>query len=234
MSSIKQTKSSGRIILITGTDTGVGKTVVAAGLARALANAGASVIAVKPVETGCDKEINDQEDGRILALATGQSAPSAALVRLKAPLAPPVAADLEGITLDMASWCETIMGCARSADIVLVEGAGGLLSPLTWKETARDLAIKTGAETLLIAEDKLGSLNHTLLTMELLATSKIPLVDVVFNAPGEADDSTGRNVETLEEFTGMKNISSLPRLQGWEEASRHLMEVARCIVHPTS
>ena len=81
---------------IVGTDTEVGKTMVACGLARALTNAGHSVIAVKPVETGCSNAHVDEQDGTRLAQATGQSEPAGALLRFPAPVAPPVAADLVG------------------------------------------------------------------------------------------------------------------------------------------
>ena len=89
-------------VLVTGTDTGVGKTWAACALARALRSAGRSVVAVKAVETGCADDPAPTEDGVRLAAATGQAAPDRALRRFRAPLAPALAADLEGGVLDLA------------------------------------------------------------------------------------------------------------------------------------
>src|SRR5688572_7236834 len=89
-------------VVITGTDTGVGKTVVAVGLARALAAAGRAVLAVKPVESGCGEPFaREDEDGVVLALATGQAKPKAALVRLRAPVTPALAAEHEKTPIDV-------------------------------------------------------------------------------------------------------------------------------------
>src|SRR5215470_1497659 len=88
-------------VLITGTDAGVGKTWVGCGLAATLRRAGRMVLAVKPVETGCHDETSRGEDGVRLAKATGQREPARALRRFRAPVAPAVAADLEGTSVDL-------------------------------------------------------------------------------------------------------------------------------------
>jgi dethiobiotin synthetase len=186
-----------RHVLITGTDTGVGKTFVACRLAEALRGAGRRVIAIKPVESGCGAEIGDVEDGVLLARATGQSEPLTALVRLARPVAPPVAADAEGVALDHEEWCREIRSRAHGADVVLVEGAGGLLSPLTWSATGIDLARDLRAEALVVAPDRLGTINHTRLTLMALRSAGIPVLGVVFSAPGPADASTGTNAAAL-------------------------------------
>lgn len=220
----------GRIVLITGTDTGVGKTVVAAGLARAFSDRGVRVVAVKPVETGCGETVSASEDGRILATAARQAAPSEALTRLRKPVAPPVAADEEGVELNMGEWSEKIFEYAASAQIVLVEGAGGLLSPLTWTETARELGIALKATALVVALDKLGTLNHTFLTIEALGRAGVVTQGVVFNAPEAPDASTGKNLDSLLKFRPGTKVASLPRLSGWEEAAAHLEEVSHWII----
>lgn len=219
-----------KIVVITGTDTGVGKTLVGAGLAFALSRQGKRVIAVKPVESGCRQGVSSDEDGAILAEAAGQADPKHALVRLRAPLAPPVAAALEGCFLDMDAWCAHILEVADAAEVVLVEGAGGLLSPLTWKETTRDLARRLGARALVVASDRLGTLNHTLLTLEVLAASNIPVGGIVFSAPESPDESTGRNADSLRRFAEIDRAVTVPRVTGWREASEHLEEVARWIL----
>jgi dethiobiotin synthetase len=213
------------IIIITGTDTEIGKTMVTAGLARALSDASVHVVAIKPIESGTALEPTSIEDGAILARAARQTAPTQALVRLREPLAPPVAADIDGVRLDMDSWCATIREHAARADIVLVEGAGGLLSPLTWTETARELAQKLDASALVVAPDKLGSLNHTLLVLEALEHAHIPVIGVVFSAPAEPDTSTGRNAQTLRNFRASEPVAELGRVNDWIEAAEQLCGV---------
>src|SRR5438105_13586087 len=98
-----------RTIVITGTDTGVGKTCGGTGLARALTLRGYRVIAIKPIESGCREAVSPDEDGVLLAGATGQSEPTAALLRLYAAVAPPVAADMEVIPIDMDALVDRML-----------------------------------------------------------------------------------------------------------------------------
>ena len=121
------------VVVVTGTDTGVGKTWVTAAIARALLKAGVRVVAIKPVETGCGTTERAREDGVRLAEATGQAEPREALVRLAAPLAPVLAAEREGRTIDFDDLLIRIEGYAAGADIVLLEGVCGLLATITWE-----------------------------------------------------------------------------------------------------
>ncbi|QDG54099.1 dethiobiotin synthase [Persicimonas caeni] len=210
------------IVVVTGTDTEIGKTMVTAGMACALRERGVDVVAIKPVESGTEVEPSAGEDGVTLAEAAGQAEPTQALVRLREPLAPPVAADIDSVELDMNAWCEEIREHARSAELVLVEGAGGLLSPLTWTETARDLARELEASVLVVASDKLGTLNHTMLVLEALEAAELPVCGVVFSAPASADSSTGRNAQTLRDFLDYDRVAELPRVADWREAAEHL------------
>jgi len=224
--------AASNIVVITGTDTAVGKTMVGAGLARALTGRGLEVLAVKPVESGTPAQAAASEDGAILAAATGQARPRHALTRLRAPLAPPVAAVEQGVLLDMDAWCAEIGAYAAAADIVLVEGAGGVLSPLTATETSRDLARKLGARTVLVAADRLGTLNHTLMAMEALEHAGVPTAAIVLSTPAAADPSTGRNAEALRKFSGYDRITVLPRVSSFEAAADRLGGVAGWLVRP--
>ena len=114
-------------LLITGTDTGVGKTWVARALSHALVAAGRRVVAVKPVETGCGGERSHLEDGALLATATGQAEPRAALLRFAAPVAPALAAEREGETDRPRRLVLRIEESSAGAEVLLMEGAGGLL-----------------------------------------------------------------------------------------------------------
>lgn len=221
-----------RYIVIAGTDTGVGKTRVATGLAVALAARGARVVAVKPVESGCGDEPSPAEDGVALAEATGQDAPREALLRLRAPVAPPVAADLEGVSIDLGALVARTREHGRGADVVLVEGAGGLCSPLSWTGDLVDVARGLDAVALVVGADRLGVVNHTLLTVIAMAAADVLPIGFVLSAPDRPDASTGTNAGTLRRVLARVapplagRIVTLPRVASAEEAAPHLSEAA--------
>lgn len=221
-------------VVVTGTGTEIGKTVVASGVARALSDAGYDVRAVKPVESGISEMEPEEEDGARLARAARQEAPSEAFVRLSAALAPPVAADLEGVELDLDDLVRRIEESAEEAEVVLVEAAGGVLSPLTWHASGRDLARALDARALLVAPDRLGVLTHTLTALESLERGGVPVLGVVFSAPDEADAdaSTGRNVEALLRYASVDRVLRLPRVSSVDEAASALAGVVEWIGGP--
>lgn len=216
---------SGRVV-VTGTGTEIGKTMVACGLARALSDRGTDVRAVKPVESGTAGTGREREDGTLLARAARQEEPSEALIRLEEPLAPPVAADREGVELSLAAWVERIEAISAGADLTLVEGAGGVLSPLTWHATARELAAALDAPALVVAPDRLGCLTHTLTALESLRVGGVERLGVVYSAPPEDDASTGCNPETLARFSDVDRIARLGRVADFREAAGELGAVA--------
>ena len=196
-------------LVVTGTDTGVGKTWVGAALANALTLRGHRVTAVKPIESGCGVIDADAEDGAILASATGQERPLRALLRLRAPVAPPVAADAEGATIDADALVYEILEFARTSDVVLVEGAGGLCSPLSWTADLLDVAEVLEASVLLVGSDRLGVVNHVVLTLNTLLASSATFLGVVLSAPAAADASTGTNADVIRKFIDV-DISFTP------------------------
>src|SRR5918992_1243721 len=117
-------------ILITGTDTNVGKTWVASALSHALRGAGKQVVAIKPVETGCSDPPTVREDGVLLAHATGQTQPAHAILRLSEPGAPVLAGDAADDGLDFDALVLKIERHAEGVDFLLIEGTGGLLTPV--------------------------------------------------------------------------------------------------------
>ena len=220
-------------LVVSGTDTGVGKTVVTAGLARALVRKGASVVAVKPVESGCDVSIQPSEDGVVLANATGQARPRAALVRLRAPLTPALAAERERVPIDAGALVAEIRALGADADVVLVEGAGGLLAPITWDTNAAALADALGAGVLLVASDRLGCIHHALAALRLVDSARA--AGLVLSAPESGDASPGTNAASIRaacSATGvyMPRIVELPRVADATGASTHLAELARTII----
>ena len=213
-------------VLVTGTDIGVGKTWVACGLAHAIRHAGRSVTAVKAVETGCEDRPAPTEDGVRLAAATGQTTPTRALRRFRASIAPAPAADLEGLTLDLDELAAEIGAAAGTSQLLLLEGAGGLLSPLGWDWNAVDLAQALHATALVVASDRLGTINHTLLTLSALDLAGVRVAAIVLSAPAAADASTGSNGPAIARLSGIDRVRSVPRLAEPEAAVPWLGEVA--------
>ncbi len=154
------------IRFVTGTDTGVGKTVVSASLARRARIDGVAVRYVKPVQTGVPLG-GSGGDAEFVAQATGVEALE--LERYAQPLAPAVAAELSGRPIDVDNVIRRTMSAAAGVDLLIVEGAGGLLVPITRDVTMADLAKAIGAELVVVARPGLGTLNHTALTLEAAA-----------------------------------------------------------------
>jgi dethiobiotin synthetase len=213
------------VILVTGTDTGVGKTWVTRALGRALVTAGRRVVAIKPVESGCDGRSWSEEDGVLLAAATGQVLPYAALRRMAAPVAPAMAAEAERLVIDFDDLLLEIESHAAGSEIVLVEGAGGLLAPITWEWGIVDLARALGASALGVASDRLGTINHTLLTLGALELSGIPLLGVALTTPAEPDRSSGANAAAIARMAGHDRVLALPRQVDPFKPSASLAEV---------
>jgi len=151
--------------LITGTDTGVGKTWATCRLAIALRRRGYRVRLLKPVVTGTPTgEVPD--DTRLLCEAGGESPEMVTGWSLVEPAAPPVAAEAEGRTLDLGEISRWIAERQLADGVTLVEGAGGLYCPLTRTSTFADLAIARNLPLVVVAARRLGTINHTLLTLE--------------------------------------------------------------------
>lgn len=189
------------LVMVTGTDTGVGKTWVTSALARALRERGVDVLALKLVESGTTESVQPGEDGVLLADATGQDAPRAALRRYREPVTPSLAAELDGTEVDMPAIEREMLAFAGSHRVTLVEGAGGLLAPLATDCTLLDLAATHGARVLVVAADRLGMLNHTRLTLAALDRAGVTCAGVVVNTiDGNQmtdDHSVGRNIAVL-------------------------------------
>ena len=172
-------------LFVTGTDTGVGKTYVSAGIARALTSRGVDVGVMKPAETGCRMRA-----GRLMpkdALRLKKSAcvkdPLSLVTpyKFRSPLAPAVAAELEGKTIDPAKIIKAFQLLSMRHDFLIVEGAGGIMVPLSGTYTYLDLAKKLGLPVLLVARPGLGTINHTLLTIAALMGRKIEIAGIVIN-----------------------------------------------------
>jgi len=205
------------IILVTGTDTGVGKTLIAAALAAALRRRGTRVGVAKPVETGCRTTPDGlyPEDAAALAAAADAREPLDVICpyRLPDPLAPAVAAERAGVAIDVATLVAGLRIRAAAHDLLLVEGAGGLLVPITRTTSFADLAATLGAEALVVVGSRLGAVNHALLTLAVLATRGLPVRGYVLNRlapPGDLAAET--NAPLLRSLTAVPCLGEMPWL----------------------
>jgi dethiobiotin synthetase len=195
-----------RIIFITGTDTGVGKTVLTALLAQFLRGRGVSVAALKPVCSG------GREDAMALRHALGGSLTLDEINpwHFRAAVAPALAARREKKSLKLAPVLAHVRAMKKRFDVTLVEGAGGLLSPLGEGFDARDLMSALRAIPVIVAPNKLGAVNHVRLTLEALPKQLRAKTKVVLVCPPEPDSATTSNAELLQSFLARGKLSNLP------------------------
>lgn len=196
---------------VTGTDTGVGKTVVAAALLLALRERGVRALGFKPAETGLEPGVTP--DSQVLAEAAGEHLSAAGpMLQLSEPLAPAVAARRAGLDLALGEVAERVRGLQAAGFRLVVEGAGGLLVPLGRGWNAADLARSCGLRVVLVARAGLGTLNHVLLTVEALAHRDLPLAGVVLNGQAEHPGlAEATNPEVLAQLVPGLPIVCVPR-----------------------
>lgn len=177
-------------ILVTGTDTGVGKTLVAAALVKALRAKGVRALGFKPVETGF--EAGELADSALLERASGETTPLASpLLQLAEPLAPAVAAERAGTAVHPKDLEARIDLLRRAGYSLVIEGAGGVMVPLCWEKgnrknaigfyTVLDLSERCGLEAVVVGRAGLGTLNHITMTVAMLRARNIPIKCVVLN-----------------------------------------------------
>jgi dethiobiotin synthetase len=201
-------------IFVAGTDTGVGKTVVTGLLARNLSLRGYRVATQKWVQTGSasDLDAHLRWMGRRRAEFRGflrAMVPAA----LAAPVSPHLAAELGGARIAASSIRRAFLRLSRHFDFVIVEGTGGLLVPFSRKKLLIDLARELDLPVLLVAGNRLGAINHTLLSLEALKARKMKILGVVFNnLPGAGNRLVLRdNPKIIESLSGQRALGVLPR-----------------------
>ena len=172
-------------LFITATDTEVGKTMITGAIARLLRQAGKKVGVLKPVATGCrhDREGLVSADAEFLAGCADTDYPLSVItpVCYKTPAAPLVSAAVERRAVDMEAIAAAYSYLAETCDVVLVEGIGGVLVPLTEDATILDLAAEMDLPTVIVARPDLGTINHTLLTLAAVRQAGLPVAGVVIN-----------------------------------------------------
>lgn len=176
-----------RDLLVTGTDTGVGKTMIAAALVTALRARGVRALGFKPAETGIGA--GQPSDSDVLALASGEpNILARPLLQLAEPLAPAVAADRAGVALDPDDIEARIRQLRKDGYALVVEGAGGVMVPLSWGYTVLDLAQACDLDAVVVARAGLGTLNHVAMTVMMLRSHQIPIRGIVLNGRSAAPD----------------------------------------------
>lgn len=198
-------------LFVTGTDTDVGKTYVSSIVLRELTAAGIRVGAVKPACSGAILESGVPRWSDLDHLAEAAGISDVDLIctqRFEAPLAPPVAARLEGRQTDLAAMRSCLLAWETHADIVVVEGVGGLLCPLTDLESVADFAAWVRFPLLIVARLGLGTINHTLLTIEAAKRRDLDIAGVILNdGDGLADTPAGQS-----NFDELANRTDVPIL----------------------
>jgi dethiobiotin synthetase len=199
-----------RGVFVTGTDTEVGKSIVAAAVCAALAARGERVAAFKPVVTGLDEEPGEfGRDHELLASVAnaGQSPDDVAPYRFGPPVSPHLAAELAGVTIEPAELAKA----ARGHDLLVCEGVGGLMVPITTGYLVRDLAMDLALPVVIAARPGLGTINHTLLTIEAARAGGLGVAAVVMTPwPGEPTAMERSNRQTVAQL-GDVRVVGLPR-----------------------
>jgi dethiobiotin synthetase len=203
-------------VVITGTDTGVGKTLLTALLTRFLSERGVNVAALKPVCSG------GRSDARLLRAASG------GLLTLdeinpwhfRAPVAPALAARRERKRVKRSQVVAHLRRLQKRFDVLLVEGAGGLLSPLGNDFNSRDLIASLRAVPIIVCPNRLGAVNRVLLTLAALPPGAATRAHVVLMSPPKPDAATGTNAGLLAKHFDEERIFQLPWLGGWFDLDR--------------
>lgn len=206
-------------VFVTGTDTGVGKTVVSAALVLAAAEAGLSPGYLKVAQTGvATGELSDEGFVRSIAAGSGLEPATRCPYNLAEPLAPWVAAEIEGVELDPGAVLEAQAELAAECDLVVAEGAGGALVPFSKALTMADLAAMLGFPVLVVCRPALGTLNHSLLTVEALRARGLEITGIVISGmPGQPGLAESTNAQRIAGLTGVPLVASLPCVGGLAE-----------------
>jgi dethiobiotin synthetase len=204
-----------RGLFVTGTDTGAGKSIVAASVCAALAARGERVAAFKPVVTGlAEPEGGFPPDHELLAEAAGagQAPADVAPYRYDPPLSPHYAAELAGETIEPARLVEAARTAVPAGGVLVAEGVGGLLVPITTGYLVRDLARELALPLVVAARTGLGTINHTLLTVEAARAVGLTVAGVVMTPwPAEPEPIERSNRATIERLAGVP-VSGLPHV----------------------
>lgn len=213
---------------ITGTDTGVGKTVITAALVKAAQHLGFKAAAMKPIETGCRKPADMRQhtvcsneilipiDGKFLREISGAEAPLDLItpVRFENPLAPMPASEREGISVNITQIKDAFATLVSIYNVLIIEGVGGILVPITEDYSVLDMVKYFGLPVIVVARPGLGTINHTLLTVHYALKEALPVAGVILNytQPPEGTIAEQTNPGVLEKICPVPVLGIFPYL----------------------
>lgn len=206
-------------IFITGTDTGVGKTFVAAGLLKAMRKMGLNVCPMKPLETGCRVKNGKliPQDALELIKASGAEEPVEIVSPyiFRQPLAPAIAAELDKVIIKKKKILSAFKYLLNKYDITVVEGAGGIMAPVYKENLFIDLIKDFGLPVIIVARPGLGTINHTLLTIKAAQSSRLNVLGIIINYASKAkgDLSEETNPEIIERLGKAQVLGIIPYLR---------------------
>lgn len=210
------------VCFVTGAGTDIGKTYVTAMLVRQLRAAGTKVLALKPVVSGVpvidSPDFAVSDTAQLLAAlgleVTAANVEACSPWRFRAPLSPDMAAAAEGRTLSLAAvldWCRGRVAAAPSDSVVLIEGAGGVMSPIACDALNLDLIKALGCQAVLVIGSYLGALSHALTAIETLKAHDVPLHSVVLNESANSGVDFAATLETLRRHAAVAPIVAVRR-----------------------
>lgn len=206
-----------RGVFIIGTDTGVGKTIVAAGLALCLRDRGIKVGVMKPIATGCmtsDKKLYSADAIYLFEAAQNEYPFLSNPIRFRNPLAPHVASQIEKTPVDLKKILWAYHEICQLYDFIIVEGIGGLLVPFTNNYFVVDLIREFDLPVIIVARASLGTINHTLLTVQAGVNKGLNVLGIILNGMPQANLSMAEitNPRVIQDLTGLPILGVLPHL----------------------
>jgi dethiobiotin synthetase len=226
-----------RGLFVTGTDTGVGKTVITAAITAMLRAEGLNAGVWKPIQSGAPLGSGLTDAERLLKITGLKERPEAvAPFTFEAPLTPMLAAKQAGVNLTLKELIAAGLPLTKRYEALLVEGAGGVAVPLTEDALLVDLISELGIPVLIVARSSLGTINHTLLTAAFLRNHGIPIIGVILN-DGELtelndDPSFATNAQLIEQYGGLEVLGRFPHLKA-EATSETLIHTLQSTIQFT-
>jgi dethiobiotin synthetase len=203
-------------LFVTGTDTGVGKTLIAGAIAKILADKGRSVGVFKPIATGCkrtwDGLISDDTDFLSWCANSNLSLSTITPIGYRTPAAPLVSAALAGTAIDFDRIAAAYKDICQNSDIVIIEGIGGVRVPLTEQFDLLDLAAEFALPAVIVARPNLGTINHTLMTIDCVRAAKLKIAGVVINGYNAVESTPAEDTaaETISKCSDADILAVVP------------------------
>jgi dethiobiotin synthetase len=203
-------------LFVTGTDTGVGKTLIAGAIAKILTDKGRNVGVFKPIATGCKRSwdglISDDTEFLSYCANSNLSLSTITPIGYHTPAAPIVSAACDGYAIDFDRIAAAYKDICQNSDIVIVEGIGGVRVPLTEEFDLLDLAVEFALPAVIVARPNLGTINHTLMTIDCVRAAKLKIAGVVINGYKATESTAAEDTapEVIAQCSGADILSVVP------------------------